>query len=338
MSKKVNIKTIASELGVSPSTVSKALKDSHEISKETRARIQAYAKFYNYKPNKLALGLRNQKTMVIGVIIPEIVHHFFSRVISGIENTAYQKDYNLMICVSKDKLSKEIQNIEMLTNGSIDGLLIALAKETLEKNDYKHFDQLISQDFPIVFFDRYPPNLEVDKVIIDDAAGGYKAAKHLIEKGCKKLAILTTPEHVTVGVGREKGFLKALGEAELKIYPDFDIKINEQEPIEPQIEKLFSHKEMPDGIFAVNEPYAAAALKIAKNKGLRVPDDVAIIAFTDGLISKTTSPTLSTVAQHGYTMGAEAVEILLNKIYNQKEKTPAQTIVISTNVIEREST
>lgn len=338
MPKKVNIKTIASELGVSPSTVSKALKDSHEISEETRAKIQAYAKFYNYKPNTLALGLRNQKTMVIGVIVPEIVHHFFSRVISGIENTAYQKDYNLMICLSKDKLSKEIQNIDMLANGSVDGLLVALAKETLEKSAYEHFNQLLAQDFPIVFFDRFPPNLEVDKVIIDDAAGGYKAAKHLIEKGYKKLAILTTPEHVTVGVGREMGFLKALKESELTVYPAFDIKIDENKSIEPQIEKLFSNKVLPDGIFAVNEPYAAAAMKIAKDKGLRIPEDIAIIAFTDGLISKTTSPTLSTVAQHGYTMGAQAAEILLNRIFKQNEKIPNQTIVISTNVVEREST
>lgn len=338
MPKKINIKTIASELGVSPSTVSKALKDSHEISEETRAKIQAYAKFYKYKPNTLALGLRNQKTMVIGVIVPEIVHHFFSRVISGIENTAYQKDYNLMICLSKDKISKEIQNINMLANGSVDGLLVAIAKETLEKEDFDHLKDLIAQDFPIVFFDRDPPNLEVDKVIIDDTAGGYKAAKHLIEKGYKKLAILTTPEHVTVGVGREKGFLKALKEFELSIYPEFDIRIDENLPIEPQIEKLFTNKELPDGIFAVNETYAAAALKIAKSKGLAIPKDIAIIGFTDGLISNTTSPTLTTIAQHGYTMGAQAAEILLNRIYNQEEISPNQTIVISTNVVEREST
>jgi len=138
MPKKVNIKTLASELDVSPSTVSKALNDSHEISKETRERIQAYAKFHNYRPNSLALGLRNQKTMVIGIIIPEIVHHFFSRVFSGIENIAYAKDYNLMISLSKDSHRKEVQNVEMLTNGSVDGLLVSLAKDTYEKHDYKN--------------------------------------------------------------------------------------------------------------------------------------------------------------------------------------------------------
>lgn len=337
MSKKINIKTIASELGVSPSTVSKALKDSHEISEETRKKIQAYAKFYNYKPNSLALGLRNQKTMVLGVIVPELVHHFFSRVISGIEKVANENDYNLMICLSKDQLDKEKQNIEMLTNGSVDGLLVSVAKESFEKNDYEHFNRLIRQGFPIVFFDRVPSNLNADKVIVDDVAGGYKAAMHLISKGYKKLGILTTPEHLKVGSDREKGFVRALQENGLTIYPNFDIKIDERQPISPQIETIFNRKELPNAIFAVNEFYAATALKIAQKRGLQVPKDLAIIGFTDGLISKITSPGLTTVAQHGYTMGVKAAEIVLHRIINKLDAKTHQTTVISTNVVERES-
>ncbi len=338
MPKKITIKTIASELDVSPSTVSKALNNSHEISSETRKRIQAYAKFYNYKPNSLALGLRNQKTMVIGIIIPEIVHHFFSRVLDGIEHIAYAKDYNLMIALSKDSHRKEVQNIEMLTNGSVDGLLVSIANDTYEKQNYEHFNQLISEGFPIVFFDRVPPNLAIDKVIIDDVAGGYKATKHLIEKGYTKLAILTTPAHVKVGQDREIGYRKALEEANLKINPEFCIKVNEKDNIENQIATLFLLKKLPDAIFSVNETYAAIALKMAQKKGLRVPADIAIIGFTDGLISKTTNPTLSTVAQHGFTMGEEATRILFKRM-NEKNKTLThQNIVISTNVVEREST
>jgi len=340
LAKKVNIKTIASALGVSPSTVSKALGDSHEISTDTRERIKAYAKLHNYRPNSLATSLRSQKTNVIGIIIPEIVHHFFSRILSGIENVAYEHNYNLMICLSKDNLEKEIQNIEMLTNGSVDGLLVSVAKETLEKSDNTHFNQLIEEGFPIVFLDRVPNNLEIDKVIIDDVAGGYKAAKHLIEKGNKKIAIITTPSHVNVGVDREKGFYKALKEFKLPIIKSFDIKVDEKNknPIEPQIEALFNQEELPDGIFAVNENYAAIALKIAQRKGLRVPEDIGIIGFTDGLISKTTNPTLSTIAQHGYTMGAQATEILLERISNKNRNAVYKTNVVSTNVIEREST
>ena len=338
MPKKVNIKTIASELDVSPSTVSKALKDSHEISVETRKRIQAYAKFYNYKPNSLALSLRNQKTMVIGIIVPDIVHHFFTKVISGIESIANHKDYNLMICISKDSYEKEVQNVDMLTNGSVDGLLVSVAKETLEKENFDHFNQLIEQEFPIVFFDRVPPHSQVDKVIIDDIAGGYNATKHLIEKGCKKLAILTTPSHVTVGVKREKGFLNALNKFGLKIYPNFNIKVDEKCTINKQIEKLFTQDELPDGIFAVNETYAAMAMKMVQKKGLRVPEDIAVIGFTDGLVSKFTSPTLTTIAQHGQTMGAKATDLLLELIFQKDKKESPKTTVISTNVVEREST
>jgi len=338
MSKKVNIKSIAAEFGVSPSTVSKALKDSHEISKETREKIQAYAKFYNYRPNSLALGLRNQKTMVIGIIIPEIVHHFFSRVFSGIESVAYKKDYNLMISLSKDSLVKEVQNVAMLTNGSVDGLLVSLAKETFEKHDYHHFNQLIEEGFPIVFMDRVPPNLAIDKVIIDDVAGGYKAAKHLIEKGYKNLAILTTPEHVIIGNDREIGFKKAVVEANLQVNPKYCINVNEKEDVNEQITNLFVQDEYPDAIFAVNENYAAIALKIAQSKGLKIPEDIAIIGFTDGLISKTTNPMLTTIAQHGYTMGEQATEILLKRIMQKEDNIAPQNIVISTNVVEREST
>ena len=339
LSKKVNIKIIASDLGVSPSTVSKALKDSYEISEPTKQRIKAYAKLHNYRPNSLATSLRNQKTMVIGIIIPEIVHHFFSRILSGIESVAYKNNYNLMICLSKDNVEKEIQNLEMLTNGNVDGLLVSVAKETFEKRDYHHFNELIERDFPLVFLDRVPNEIDIDKVIIDDIAGGYKAAMHLIDKGCSEVAILTTPSHVTVGVDREKGFKKALKEKNLVLKKSFCIQVSEKDKnqIEPQIEALFNQDKLPDGIFAVNENYAAIALKIAQNKGLNVPNDIKIIAFTDGLISKTTNPTLTTIAQHGYTMGAQATEILLQRIAKDIGK-GYKTSVVSTNVVEREST
>lgn len=339
MAKKINIKTIAAELGVSPSTVSKALKDSHEIGQETRNKVQAYAKMYRYKPNSLALSLRNQKTMVIGVIIPEITHHFFTRVISGIEYITNQRDYNLMICLSKDSYLKEIKNIEVLTNGSVDGLLISVAKETLQKGDFGHLQQLINDNFPLVFFDRFPPNINADKVIVDDVAGGYDAAQHLISKGRKKLAIITTPEHITVGLDRERGFIKAINDARLIYYPEFDIRIDEKQDIEIQIDRLFQHPVIPDGIFGVNETYAALAMKAAQKRGLHIPKDVAVIGFTDGIISKLTTPTLTTIAQHGHNMGNRAAELVLNRIYeNNEEDNSFQTVVISTNVVEREST
>jgi len=335
---KITIKDIAKELGVSISTVSKALKDSHEISEETRKKIKAFADFYHYKPNSLALKLRNKKTMVIGIVIPEIVHHFFSRVISGIEKIANERGYNVMICLSNESYDKELLNINMLADGSVDGLLVSIAKETLEKNEFGHFNQLIDDGIPFVLFDRVADNLTCDKVLVDDIGGGYKATNHLIDIGCKKIALLTTPDHVNVGADRKIGYERALKENNWEIDDNLIIKINENFDIAGQIEMLLN-KNMPDGIFAVNEIYAATAMKILKQKGLHIPQDIAIIGFTDGLISEFSTPPLSTVAQHGFTMGEQAAELLLNRIQREENsENDFERKVISTNLKIRSST
>ncbi len=338
MSKKITIKSIAADLGVAPSTVSKALKNSPEISDETKERIRAYANLKSYKPNSLALSLRKQKTMTIGVIVPEVVHHFFSRVISGVENRATQCGYHLVISLSKDELKNERKITEMLTNGYVDGLLVSVAKETLQHNDYEHFIELIKQDFPIVFFDRVPPGLQVDKVIIDDVEGGFKATEHLIKKRCKNIAVLTTPSHITVGADREKGYRKALRLHQLPIDETLIIRIDERFPVTDQIEKLFQRDIIPDGIFAVNENYAAQALRLAKKRNFHIPKDIAIVGFTDGIISKITEPPLTTIAQHGFEMGERAMDILLERIQNKNVLTRQKVAVIQTNLIERAST
>lgn len=334
MSRKITLKDIAKELDVSTSTVSKALRGSSEISQKTRDKIIAFANYYHYKPNSTALKLQSQKTMIIGIVVPEIVHHFFTKVISGIEKVLNKHNYNVMICLSNESLNKEILNINMLTDGSVDGLIVSIAKETLEKNDFSHFNEIKNIDIPLVLFDRISDKIESDKVIVDDIGGGYKATKHLIEIGCKNIALLTTPSHVTVGLEREKGYLKALKEVKL---PSNIIHIHENKNIKEQIEKLFNQSNVyPDGIFAVNEIYAATAIKIARSKGLRIPEDIAIIGFTDGLISKFTEPALTTIAQHGFTMGEQAAELLLYRI-KDKER-PFEKKVISTNLKIRKST
>ncbi len=338
MSKKVNIKTLAADLGVSVSTVSKSLKNSLEISKETKERVWAYAQKMNYKPNSLALSLRNKKTMTIGIIVPELVHHFFSRVISGVEQVANHNAYHLMIALSNDRLDKEKQDVEMFANGRVDGIIVSVAKESFEKNDFSHFEDLVNRNFPIVFFDRVPTSIRALKVIIDDIFGGYQATKHLIDQGAKTLGILTTPPHITVGVDRQKGFLKALRTSQLPIYNQLQISINEKYPIVKQVEKIFSQGILPDGIFAVNENYAAIALEIALEKGIKVPEELKIIGFTDGLISKTTRPRLSTVAQHGFAMGTSAAEMLLSYIENKNMLEFDRISLIETNIVQREST
>ena len=336
MKKKITIKTIAKELGVSTSTVSKALKDSHEISEETKEKIQAYADYYNYKPNSLALQLRNQKTMVIGVILPKIVHHFFSTVIMGIEEGANNKGYHIMVCFSNESYKKEVETLKVLSNGSVDGIIVSIASETFENKDFDHFKGLVSEEIPLVLFDRVVDEILCDKVVVDDVGAGYKATKHLLENDRKKIALITTPNHVNVGALRRQGYEKALIEEYIKTDTNLIVEIDEKQDITEQIEKIFS--EEIDSVFAVNEIYAAKAMRIAKKKGLNVPKDLSIIGFTDGLISEYSSPSITTIAQHGYTMGKQAVELLIERIEKESEVYKPKKIVISSDLKLREST
>jgi LacI family transcriptional regulator len=325
---KVTLKKIAKELGVSTSTVSKALSDSHEISQDTRDKVKAFAKLYNYKPNNLALKLRHQRSMVIGVIIPEIVHHFFSTVISGIESGANKRGYNVMVCFSNESYQKEVLNIEMLAGGSVDGFLVSIAKETQELMDFRHFEEL-KEEVPLVLFDRVHPKILCDKVVVDDIGGGFKATEHLIKTGCKNVAIITTPDHISVGLERKRGYLKALETYEIEMNKDYIIHVNEKYDIPTQIKKLLELPNVPDGIFAVNEIYAATAMKIAQDKGIQIPDELSIIGFTDGYISQFSNPSLTTLAQHGYEMGEKAIELLLNRIESKVPDVPYTTEIIN---------
>jgi LacI family transcriptional regulator len=336
MKQKITIKTIAKELGVSTSTVSKALKDSHEISTDTKERIKAYADYYNYKPNNLALQLRNQKTKVIGVILPKIVHHFFGTVISGIEEGANKKGYNIMVCFSNESYKKEVETLRVLSNGSVDGIIVSIANETLKNKDYQHFIDLVAEEIPLVLFDRVVDEILCDKVVVDDVGAGYKATKHLLDNGRKKIALITTPNYVSVGASRRQGYEKALIENYIKTDEMLIIEINENKDIKKQIEKVFEQN--IDGVFAVNEIYAANSMRIAKEKGLSIPDDISIIGFTDGLISEYSSPSITTIAQHGFTMGQQAVEVLIDRIEKETEDYSPKKIVISSDLKLREST
>jgi LacI family transcriptional regulator len=337
MKPRITLKKIAKEFGVSISTVSKALKDSHEISEETRGKIKAFADYYNYKPNSLALQLRNQKTSVIGVIIPEIVHHFFSTVIQGIEQYANSKGYSVMVCLSNESYEKEVSNFSVLTNGSVDGLIVSIARETQQNQIYNHFNALIKDDFPLVLFDRIIDDVQCDKVIIDDIGGAFKATNHLAEIGAKRIALITTQDYITVGSLRKEGYLKSLITNKIAVDENLIYKIDDNEDLYEQIEKIINVPNPPDAILAVNEIYAAIALKIAKKRGFLIPSDIAIIGFTSGLISEFTDPSLTSVEQHGDLMGRQAAELLIDRIENTAPK-EFQKEVISPNLKIREST
>ncbi|GGG40076.1 LacI family DNA-binding transcriptional regulator [Bizionia arctica] len=345
MKKKVTLKQMARELDVSISTVSKALRNSKEISEDTRDKVQAFAKLYNYRPNNIALSLKNRKTKTIGIIIPEIVHHFFSKVIRGIELVANKRGYNVIVGLSNESFDKEVINMEMLANGSIDGFILSISKETLQQQDYHHFNETISQGMPIVMFDRVVNEINCDKVIVDDILGSKKAVNKLIETGCKNIAIITTKDYVSVGRLRTQGYLEALEEhkriPESRLILKVDDKLVSEdhlEVLETEIELLFEQNKDLDGIFAVNELYAIIAMKVARKHNKRIPEDIQVIGFTDGVLSKHATPSLTTVSQHGQKIGEKTAVLLIDKLENEDEEERYQTVIIETELIEREST
>lgn len=339
MKRKITLKQIAKELDVSISTVSKSLRNSLEIGEETRLKVQAFAKFYNYKPNNIALSLKNRKTKTIGIIIPEIVHHFFSTVINGIEQVANEYGYSVIICLSDDSFDKEVLNMEMLANGSIDGFIMSLSKETQFKADFHHITEVIDQGMPVVMFDRVTNEVLCDKVIIDDKLAAYEAVQSLIDKGRKKIALVTTVDYVSVGKLRTDGYVKALLDNEIPFEENLIIKIEDVDTCEITIEKLLEDKAI-DAVFAVNELFAVTIIKTANKIGLNVPKDLAVIAFTDGIISKYSTPTITTVSQSGIKMGNKAAKMLIDRLESEDENEDEnyKTEVIETHLIEREST
>ncbi len=347
MKRKITLKQIAKELDVSISTVSKALRNSPEISDDTKQKVQAFAKLYNYRPNNIALSLKNRKTNTIGIIIPEIVHHFFSKVIRGVELVANNRGYNVIIGLSNESFAKEVINMEMLANGSIDGFILSISKETQQLQDFHHFNETMSQGMPIVMFDRVVSEISCDKVIVDDLNGAKNAVEKLVQNGCKSIALITTKDYVSVGKLRTQGYLEALEEHKINPKAQLILKIDDTvdfesrlDMLEKEIEQLFKSNKDIDGVFAVNELYALSAMKVARKLGLDIPNDVQVIGFTDGVLSKHATPSLTTVSQHAQQMGERAADLLIDKLeqeYETEEET-FQTIVIATDLVEREST
>ncbi len=338
MKKRLTLKLIAKELDVSVSTVSKALRDSAEISEDTRQKIKAFAKLYNYKPNNIALSLKNRKTKTIGVIIPEIVHHYFTTVISGIEQVANEKGYHVIICTSNNTFDKEVINLEILANGSTDGFILSVAKETQQKGDYHHLTEVIEQGMPLVMFDRVIEGINCDKVIIDDMLGAKKAVQHLIDIGCKRIGLITTIDYVSVGKLRTKGYREALADNNIPSDENLILKVEDFDHSEAEIQAFLNDKDV-DAVFAVNEHFAIYAIKALKERGIDVPKDVSVIAFTDGELSKRFMPSLTTINQHGEEMGAQAARLLIRKLENEEaEDEPFETIIIETSLVKRNST
>ncbi len=331
----ITIKDIARTLGISPSTVSRALKDHPDISTETKQQVQQLASQVNYRPNTLALGLRKQKTNTIGIIIPEIVHHFFSTVISGIDDVAYSAGYNTMLCQTNESIERERNSIQSMIDMRIDGFLVSLSKST---NDYSHLQRLIDDGIPVVFFDRICPSIISHRVITDDFEGAHVATRHLIEQGCKNIAHLTSTASLTISNQRREGYLTALREAQLPVRQEYIIEADSREAVRLQSDKLLTIAPEIDGLFAINDSTAIAAIQLLQRNGYNVPNDIAVIGFGDGPQTEVVSPTLSTVEQKGHEMGAEATRLLLKQIEMGIITTDFETRIFTPILHPREST
>ena len=338
MKAKATLKQIAKELNVSVSTVSKALNDSPEISEQTKTRIKEYAKLKNYKPNVIGLNLKNRKTKTIGVIIPNILNSFFAKVFSGIEKVADEKGYNVIMCISNESLEKEAHTLEMLSNGTIDGFILSVSEEAQKLHEYNHFKDIINEGVPIVMFDRIAEEVDCDKVVVDDFDSALNATQHLINTGCKNIALFSSVDNLSVGKLRVEGYLQALKNNDIAVNPNLIIRTDSEEDLKEKIDKVFDNN-LIDGIFALDENDSVAALRIGVKKGYKIPEELSIIGFADGILaSRRLSPSLSTLSQYGVEIGEVAASVLIKRLESKEENLPYETVVIKTQLREREST
>ncbi len=335
----ITIKDIARELGISPSTVSRALKDHPDISVQTKKAVNELAEKLNYQPNIVALNLRQKKTNTIGVIIPEIVHFFFSTVISGIEDVAYTAGYNVILAQSNESYQREMTDMKALFNSRVDGMLLSVSRET---TNFDHIESIISKGVPIVFYDRMYNSPTSSKVIVDDYAGAKEAVSHLIEQGCKRIGHLNGAPNLIISIDRYKGYQDALTENGLEVNDNLIVTCPSGtfEEGKKATRKLLALPNPPDAIFANNDPMAMGAMMAIKEKGLKIPKDVAIVGFSNWFFGELMEPSLTTVDQPGFEMGQEAARLLIRQI-EMKEKDQfeiqPETKILKTRLIIRDS-
>jgi LacI family transcriptional regulator len=331
----VTLKQLAQELNVSISTVSKALNDSDEISKNTIARIKELAEYYNYKPNKVAVSLKSNTTKTIGVIIPNILNPFFANVLFGIEKEATQQGFNIITCISNESLIKEKASLQLLANGSVDGFILSVAEETQMNYIIDHFNNTIRQGLPIVMFDRVANDVKCDKVIIDDFDATYKATTLLINQGRKTIAFISNIDDLNLGKLREAGYKKAIGK---NSGAPLILRINDNEDSHKQITDLLKQHKKIDGIIAADNTSGTKAINLASSMGYNIPKDISIVGFGGKTISSYSIPKLTTINQHAKDIGKNSVQLLLNRLKNKNKNIEPIIKVIETSIVSRGST
>lgn len=335
----VTIKDIARELGISPSTVSRALKDHPDISSKTKLAVNALAEKLNYQPNIVALNLRQKKTFTVGVIIPELVHFFFSTVISGIEDVAYQAGYSVILAQSNESYEREKTDIKALFNSRVDGMLMSISRET---KNFEHIESVINKGVPVVFYDRTYNTTLCSNVIVDDYIGAKEAVSHLIDQGYRKVAFLEGSPGLIITADRKRGYTDAIKEHGLEVKDAYiqECVTGSLEEGKRATKKLLSMPQPPDAVFAANDLMAAGAIQSIKESGLRIPQDVGVVGFSNWSFGSLIDPSLTTVDQPGFEMGQEAARLLIRQIEladkNQGDPVP-ETRILKTRLIVRDS-
>lgn len=328
----ITLKDLAQKLGVSVSTVSKALNDSSEISEGTTQRIKALAKYYNYQPNRMALSLKKNQTKTIGVIIPNILNRFFAKVLFGIQEEATKLGYNIIVCLSNETIQKEKESLQLLSNGSVDGFILAISEETQLVSEFDHFAETQEKNIPIVMFDRVLDKIECDKVIIDDQDATLKATNYLIGKQRKKIAFISNIDNLNVGKLRETGYRKALEMSNYNEDP-LILKIDSNKDAQAQINRLLKENSKVDGIIAADNVSGTMAINVAIRLGIKIPDQLSVIGFADQAISNLSVPKLTSINQNAEDIGKNAINLLVNRLKNKSEPNDFTTQIIATQII-----
>jgi LacI family transcriptional regulator len=334
----VTIKDIARALGLSASTVSRALRGSYEISPETKQLVLEYAQKFNYQPNPIAKSLKESRSRAIGVIVPEIVNYFFSQAINGIDEAAYRRGYHVIVSQSHESFEREVETTQLLVSRRVDGLLVSLSSQT---NRVEHFKALQEKGLPIVFFDRVSEEIDTCKVKADNFKGAYQATTHLIGTGCRRIAHLTTAAWLSITKERLAGYRTALEEHGLpfdEAYVQF-FNYGDMNPAETDrvVTGLLGLPEPPDAIFSATDRLTSACLGSLRNAGVRVPDDLALVGFTNLSVAHLLDPALTCVTQPAFEMGQAATEMLIGLIESKRPVTQFETRVLETTLWTRAS-
>ena len=334
----LTMKDIARELGISVATVSRALKDSPRISPERRAAIQQFAREHDFTPNVLAESLRHSRVQpikLIGVIIPEFTHFYFSSVLAGIEEEASSRGYRIMVAQSNEQYEREVRICQSFYENKVCGVIVSQAKDTKR---YDHFERLMDAGVPLVFYDRICTGVNASRVVVDDYMGAFNAVSHLIETGCTRIAFYGSAPTLEISKNRFNGYKDALLKHGLHYDESLTRICDNRADAEAVTPELLENDTPPNGFFAVNDDTAIGILYTAKRMGFRVPEDISICGFTNGQRAVACDPMLTTVEQRGMKVGEEAADILIDQVEGIIPRDKAERRIVRTRLVVRGTT